>query len=108
MVAAIGDRAEVYVDSGIRSGMDVLKMLALGAKACFIGRGYLYGLGADGEAGVTKALELIHKELSTAMALTGVTDLGKLPPDLLLPPQQPLGGTNAEGEDGSLLSRIRA
>ncbi len=50
MVAAIGDRAEVYVDSGIRSGMDVLKMLALGAKACFIGRGYLYGLGADGEA----------------------------------------------------------
>lgn len=67
VVAAIGDRAEVYVDSGIRSGMDVLKMLAVGAKACFIGRAYLYGLGADGEAGVTKALELIHKELSTAM-----------------------------------------
>lgn len=81
---AVGDRVEVYVDSGIRSGMDVLRMLALGAKGCFIGRAYLYGLGADGEAGVTTALDLIQKELSVAMALTGITDVTKLPPDLLI------------------------
>jgi L-lactate dehydrogenase (cytochrome) len=61
-------------------------MLGLGAKGCFIGRAYLYGLGADGEAGVTKALELIQEELSVAMALTGVTDLQKLPSDLLIRP----------------------
>jgi len=84
IVEAVGDRVEVYVDSGIRSGQDVLRMLALGAKGCFIGRAYLYGLGADGEAGVTTALDLIQKELSTAMALTGVTDVTKLPPDLLI------------------------
>lgn len=84
VVEAVGDRVEVYVDSGIRSGQDVLRMLALGAKGCFIGRAYLYGLGADGEAGVTTALDLIQKELSTAMALTGVTDVTKLPPDLLI------------------------
>ena len=83
---AVGDRLEVYVDSGIRSGIDVLRMLGLGAKGCFIGRAYLYGLGADGEAGVTKALELIQEELSVAMALTGVTDLQKLPSDLLIRP----------------------
>ena len=84
IVDAVGDRLEVYVDSGIRSGMDVLRMLGLGAKGCFIGRAYLYGLGAAGEAGVAKALELIQKELSTVMALTGVTDLSKLPQDLLI------------------------
>ena len=57
IVDAVGDKAEVYVDSGVRSGLDVLKFLGLGARACFIGRAYLYGLGAYGQAGVTKALE---------------------------------------------------
>lgn len=56
---------------------------------------------------MTKALELIRKELGTAMALTGVTDLNKLPPDLLLRPQQLLGATNAGGEDSFLLARVR-
>ena len=78
------DGVELFVDSGIRSGMDVLKMLALGARACFIGRAWVYGLGAGGEAGVTKALQLIRDELDTTMALTGVTDLSKVPPEVLI------------------------
>ena len=81
---ALPDRVELFVDSGIRSGMDVLKMLALGAKACFIGRAWVYGLGAGGEAGVAKALQLIRDELDTTMALTGVTDLSNVPPDVLM------------------------
>ena len=72
IVRAVGDRTEVYLDSGIRSGQDVLKALALGAKSTFIGRSYLYGLGAMGQAGVTKALEVIQKELDISMALCGV------------------------------------
>lgn len=59
-------------------------MLALGAKACFIGRAWVYGLGAGGEAGVAKALQLIRDELDTTMALTGVTDLSNVPPDVLM------------------------
>ena len=72
IVAAVGDQTEVYMDSGIRSGQDVLKALALGAKGTFIGRSYIYGLGAMGQAGVTKALEIIQKELDISMALCGV------------------------------------
>lgn len=72
IVAAVGDQTEVYLDSGIRSGQDVLKALALGAKGTFIGRSYIYGLGAMGQAGVTKALEIIQKELDISMALCGV------------------------------------
>jgi len=60
---AVGDKIEVHVDSGIRSGQDVLKAVAMGAKGTYIGRAFLYGLGAMGEQGVTKALEVIHKEL---------------------------------------------
>jgi L-lactate dehydrogenase (cytochrome) len=84
IVAAVGDRTEVYVDSGVRSGLDVLKFLGLGARACFIGRAYLYGLGAYGQAGVTKALEILREELDMAMALTGVTDVTKIPRDIIL------------------------
>lgn len=68
---AVGDKIEVHLDSGIRSGQDVLKALAMGAKGTYIGRAYIYGLGAMGEAGVTRALEVIHKELDTTMALCG-------------------------------------
>ncbi len=75
IVAAVGRRIEVLFDGGIRSGQDVLKALALGAKGVFIGRSYLYGLGAMGEAGVTRCLEIIHKELDVTMALCGVTDI---------------------------------
>jgi L-lactate dehydrogenase (cytochrome) len=77
---AVGDRIEVHLDSGIRSGQDVLKALALGAKGTMIGRAFVYGLGAMGEAGVTRALEVIHKELDVTMALCGernVADLGR-------------------------------
>lgn len=89
IVDAVGHRAEVYVDSGVRSGLDVLKFLGLGARGCFIGRAYLYGLGAYGQAGVTKALEILKDELDVAMALTGVTDVSKVPSDVILraPPE---------------------
>lgn len=80
---AVGRRTEVFVDGGIRSGLDVLRFLGLGAKACFVGRAYLYGLGALGEAGVTKALDILREELDVAMALTGVTDAAKIPRDVL-------------------------
>jgi L-lactate dehydrogenase (cytochrome) len=69
---AVGDQMEVYLDGGIRSGQDVLKALAMGAKSTFIGRSFLYGLGAMGQAGVTRALEVIHKEMDITMALCGV------------------------------------
>ncbi|MBZ6075621.1 alpha-hydroxy acid oxidase [Microvirga puerhi] len=81
---AVGDRAEILFDSGIRSGLDVLKALALGAQACLIGRAYLYGLGAGGEAGVSKALSLISEELDAGMALTGVTDVKTVQRDVIV------------------------
>lgn len=86
IVEAVGKDVEIHMDSGIRSGQDVLKALALGAHATSIGRAFIYGLGAMGEAGVTAALEIIHKELDTTMALCGerrVQDLGRH--NLLLP-----------------------
>ncbi|MFK7880051.1 L-lactate dehydrogenase [Roseobacter sp.] len=76
----VGDKVEVHLDSGIRSGQDVLKAIAMGAKGTYIGRAFVHGLGAMGEAGVAKALEVIHKELDTTMALCGetnVSDLGR-------------------------------
>lgn len=87
IVAAVGDQIEIHMDSGIRSGQDVLKALALGAKGVFIGRAYIYGLGAMGEAGVTKALEVIHKELDMTMALCGRRDVKTLDRDVLLVPK---------------------
>ncbi|MCF6098051.1 alpha-hydroxy acid oxidase [Mesorhizobium muleiense] len=77
---AVGDTIEVHMDGGIRSGQDVLKALCLGAKGTYIGRPFLYGLGALGKDGVTKALEIIHKEMDITLALCGkrlVTDMGK-------------------------------
>jgi len=78
IVKAVGDRVDVHIDSGIRSGQDVLKALALGATSAWIGRAYIYGLGAMGEAGVTAALEVIQKELETTMALCGEKSLDKI------------------------------
>ncbi|HYW92630.1 MAG TPA: alpha-hydroxy acid oxidase [Gammaproteobacteria bacterium] len=75
VVAAVGDRAEVYMDGGIRSGQDVLKTLASGARGAFIGRAWVYGLGAMGESGVTSALETIRRELDTTLALCGLRDI---------------------------------
>jgi L-lactate dehydrogenase (cytochrome) len=84
VAAAVGDRIEVFMDGGIRGGQDVLKALALGARAVFIGRAYIYGLGAMGEAGVAKALECIRRELDVSMALCGLTDVRQAGPNNLV------------------------
>ena len=81
---AVGSRIEVLMDGGIRSGQDVLKALALGAKGVFIGRAYIYGLGAMGEAGVAKALEMIRNELDVTMALCGLRDVRQASADNLV------------------------
>jgi len=87
IVDAVGDKVEIHMDSGIRSGQDVLKALALGAKATYVGRSFVYGLGAMGEAGVTKALEVIRKELDITMALCGERDVKALGRHNLLIPK---------------------
>ena len=84
---AVGDKIEVHLDSGIRSGQDVLKALALGAKGTYIGRAYVYGLGAMGQEGVTKALQCIHKELDVSMAFCGHTDINQVDRDILMVPR---------------------
>ncbi|MFY9510260.1 MAG: alpha-hydroxy acid oxidase [Rubrivivax sp.] len=85
IVDAVGSGIEVQMDGGIRSGQDVLKAVALGAKGCYIGRAMLYGLGAMGEAGVSKALQIIHKELDLTMAFCGRTQIGQVDKSVLLP-----------------------
>ena len=85
IVAAVGDKIEVWMDGGIRSGQDVLKAWALGARGTMIGRAPVYGLGAMGEAGVTKALEIIHKELDVTMAFCGHTNIAGVDRGILLP-----------------------
>ena len=85
IVDAVGSQIEVHMDGGIRSGQDVLKATALGAKGTYIGRAMLYALGAMGEAGVTKALEMIHKELDVTMAFCGRTDIKTVDKSILLP-----------------------
>ncbi|HYW56683.1 MAG TPA: alpha-hydroxy acid oxidase [Polaromonas sp.] len=85
IVAAVGSDIEVWMDGGIRSGQDVLKAWALGARGTLIGRAMVYGLGAMGEAGVTKALEIIHKELDITMAFCGHTDIKTVDKTILLP-----------------------
>ena len=83
IVDAIGNRTEVWMDSGIRSGQDVLRAIALGAKGTLIGRSFLYGLGAAGEAGVTRCLEIIAKELDITMAFCGHNDIKKVDSSIL-------------------------
>ena len=85
IVEAVGNRTEVWMDGGIRSGQDVLKAWALGARGTMIGRAMVYGLGAMGEAGVTRALEIIHNELDTTMAFCGHTDIRNVDRNILLP-----------------------
>lgn len=81
---AVARETEVFVDGGIRSGQDVLRALALGARACLIGRAYIYGLGAGGEAGVAKAIDIIRRELDATMALTGCRTISDIGPQVLL------------------------
>ncbi|MBG0510021.1 alpha-hydroxy-acid oxidizing protein [Agrobacterium sp. MOPV5] len=83
IVDAVGDKVEVHMDGGIRSGQDVLKAVALGAKGTYIGRPFLYGLGADGKQGVTTALEIIRKEMDVSMALCGKRLITDVDPSVL-------------------------
>ena len=85
IVRAVGKEIEIHMDGGIRSGQDVLKARALGAQGTYIGRPFLYGLGAMGEAGVTRALEIIHKELDLTMAFCGHTNINTVDQGILLP-----------------------
>ena len=88
IVDAVQGRIELHLDSGIRSGQDVLKALALGATGTYIGRSYIYGLGAMGENGVTSVLEIIQKELDLTMAFCGHSSVKTVDTDILLLPQQ--------------------
>ena len=87
IVEAVGEQVEVHMDSGLRSGQDVLKALALGAKGTYIGRAFTYGLGAMGQAGVSKSLELIQKELETSMGLCGVRKVDEIDRHTVLVPR---------------------
>ena len=85
IVESVGSQIEVHMDGGVRSGQDVLRARALGARGVYIGRPFLYGLGAMGEAGVTKCLEIIHKELDISMAFCGHTKIDTVDKSILLP-----------------------
>ena len=84
VVSAVGSDIEVWLDSGIRSGQDILKAWALGARGTMIGRAFLYGLGAYGEEGVTRALEILYKEMDISMAFTGHRDIHNVTEDILV------------------------
>lgn len=90
IIAAVGDKIEVHMDGGIRSGQDVLKAIAMGAKGTYIGRAFAYGLGAMGEEGVTSALEIIRKELDTTMAFCGRRNIADVDEDILIPADEAL------------------
>lgn len=89
MVEAAGQHLEVWMDGGVRSGQDVLKARALGAQGVLIGRSFLYGLGAFGQAGVSKALQIIQKELDTSMAFCGHTNINTVDKNILVPGTYP-------------------
>jgi hypothetical protein len=91
IVEAVGNRIEVHMDGGIRSGQHVLKAVALGAKGTYIGRAMLYGLGAMGQEGVEKALQIIRNELDLSMAFCGRTDISQVDKSILLPGTYPSG-----------------
>ena len=92
IVAAAGSRIEVWMDGGIRSGQDVLKAVALGAKGTLLGRAFVYGLGARGEQGVTECLNIIRNELDLTMAFCGLTDIHQVDAGVLLNTPGPAGG----------------
>jgi L-lactate dehydrogenase (cytochrome) len=86
IVDAVGEEIEIMFDGGIRSGQDVLRALAFGARSCMIGRSYIYGLGAGGEAGVTKAIEILRKELDVSLALCGGKSIGDIDRQMIAQP----------------------
>jgi L-lactate dehydrogenase (cytochrome) len=93
IVDAVGSEIEVWLDGGIRSGQDVLKAVALGAKGTLIGRAFLYGLGAGGQQGVSKVLEILAKELDVTMALCGHRDIKDIDRSILVPGTYSIGGS---------------
>jgi L-lactate dehydrogenase (cytochrome) len=78
IVEAVGSSLEVLFDGGVRSGQDIMRAIALGARACLSGRAYIYGLGAGGQAGVARAIEIMRNELNVSMALTGINSIGEI------------------------------
>lgn len=102
IVEAVGTKVEIWMDGGVRTGQDVLKAVALGARGVLIGRAFLYGLGAGGEAGVTKAIEIIAKELDVTMALCGHRDIRNVGRDVLVP------GTYPEADPAPFLRHAAA
>ena len=102
---AVGDKTEVHLDSGIRTGQDILKALAMGAHGVSAGRAWIYGLGAMGQAGVTKALEILHKELDVTMALCGERDVKSLGRHNLLIPKGFRGGVGLSDQAPSQSGR---
>ena len=84
IAAAVGDRATVLVDGGVRSGLDVVRMLALGARGVMLGRAWVYALAGAGRAGVAHLLQLIEAEMRVAMSLTGCTRIGDIGPGILV------------------------
>jgi L-lactate dehydrogenase (cytochrome) len=81
---AVGRDIEIMFDGGVRSGQDIMRALALGAKSCMIGRAYVYGLGAAGQAGVTKAIDILRRELDVTMALCGVSKVSEIGPQVIV------------------------
>jgi L-lactate dehydrogenase (cytochrome) len=96
IVDAIGDRIEIHLDGGIRTGQDIFKAIAYGAKSTYIGRAFIYGLGAMGQAGVTKALEILAGELDKTMALCGETNINNVGRHNLLDLQTGLSPVSAK------------
>ena len=82
---AVGSQIEVMFDGGVRTGQDVLRALALGARSCMIGRAFVWGLGAGGEEGVAKAIDILAKELDVSMALTGTKSIGEIDGAVIAP-----------------------
>ena len=102
VVKAVGDRAEIYIDGGVRRGTDVLKCLALGARAVFIGRPIFWGLSVGGEDGMRRVLEILRAELDVAMGLCGLTDVKKATPSLVALPN----GDNNSNDIVDALERL--
>ncbi|HWP17971.1 MAG TPA: alpha-hydroxy acid oxidase [Burkholderiaceae bacterium] len=105
---AVGSRIEVWMDGGIRSGQDVLKAVALGARGTLIGRSFLYGLGAMGEAGVTRCLEIIHRELDLTMAFCGRTRIDQVDRGILLPGTYPTPGSWTDATDCAAVYALKS